>query len=47
LNDYIRLGGHANAVRSIQDVVEKDRHRIIEWHDKTNPWPLGRKPMLA
>ncbi|MBF24043.1 6-hydroxynicotinate reductase [Neopusillimonas maritima] len=47
LDDYTRLGGHADAVRSIQDVVEKDRHRIIEWHDENSPWPLGRKPMLA
>lgn len=47
LDDYIRLGGHADAVRKIEDVLGTDRHRIIEWHDATSPWALGQKPMLA
>jgi hypothetical protein len=42
-DDYIRLGGHAEAVRPIADVVKTERHRTMStapgrWH-KSPCWP--------
>jgi 6-hydroxynicotinate reductase len=39
--DYRSLGGHVDRIRTIDDVVGKEPHRIIAW-DSNNPWPLER-----
>ena len=39
--DYRALGGHMDRIRTVEDVVGREPHRIIEW-DSTNPWPLER-----
>ena len=39
--DYRSLGGHMDRIRTIDDVVGKEPHRIIAW-DSINPWPLER-----
>ncbi len=46
LADYAAMGGHMASVRSVTDVLEKERHRLLAW-DRLNPWPLhppGRVP---
>jgi hypothetical protein len=45
--DYERLGGHMDHVRTIEDILAKERHRVIDWYDPANPWPTASKPMLA
>ncbi len=47
LNDYQRLGGHMDCVRTLDDIVKTERHRIIDWVDHASPWPLAQKPMLG
>jgi hypothetical protein len=47
LADYARLGGHMESVRRIDDVVNSERHRIVDWPDGTSPWPVSQKPMLG
>ena len=55
LADYLRLGGHMDHVRTLEDVL---RHGA--WHNEgaptalqwsvqptANPWPLGQDPMLG
>ena len=39
--DYRALGGHMDRIRTVEDIVGREPHRIIEW-DSTNPWPLER-----
>ena len=39
--DYRALGGHMERVRTLDDIVGKEPHRIIPW-DGSNPWPLER-----
>ena len=38
--DYRALGGHMDRIRTLQDVVGAEAHRIVEW-DGGNPWPLA------
>ena len=38
--DYRALGGHMDRIRTIDDVLAGDPHRIVEW-DAGNPWPLA------
>jgi 6-hydroxynicotinate reductase len=40
LSDYAALGGHMDRVRSVTDVIENERVRVLEW-DGLNPWPVG------
>jgi len=37
---YAALGGHIERVRSIEDVLAHERHRVVDWSDG-NPWPLA------
>jgi hypothetical protein len=37
---YAALGGHMDRVRTVDDVLARERHRIIEWGGG-NPWPLA------
>jgi len=37
---YAALGGHVERIRSIDDVLARERHRIADWSG-TNPWPLA------
>jgi len=39
LEDYARLGGHMDRVRSLADVLRGERYRVAGW-DATNPWPI-------
>ena len=38
--DYQALGGHMQRIRTLDDVVGREPHRIIAW-DSVNPWPLA------
>jgi len=42
-SDYARLGGHVDRVRSVEDVLRSERHRIARW-DGQNPWPADAVP---
>jgi hypothetical protein len=37
---YAALGGHMDRVRTVDDVLARERHRILEW-GSGNPWPLA------
>jgi hypothetical protein len=37
---YAALGGHVERIRTIADVVERERHRVAAIDDR-NPWPLA------
>jgi hypothetical protein len=37
---YAALGGHIERVRSIDDVLAREPHKMIDWGD-ANPWPLA------
>jgi hypothetical protein len=39
LDHYAALGGHMDRVRAVEDVLAKERHRLLAW-DGVNPWPL-------
>jgi hypothetical protein len=39
--DYAALGGHLDRVRALEEVVARERHRVIGW-DPLNPWPVDR-----
>jgi hypothetical protein len=39
-DDYRSLGGHMDRVRTLDDVVGHEPHRIVRW-DSINPWPLA------
>ena len=39
LDDYAALGGHMAAVRPLEAVLERERHRVEPWNG-LNPWPL-------
>lgn len=47
LDDYERLGGHVDRVRQLDDVVNTERSRVMQWTADTGPWPLHQKPMLG
>ena len=38
-DDYLRLGGHADRIRRLEDIWVEDPHRVIPWN-ADNPWPL-------
>jgi hypothetical protein len=38
LEDYAAMGGHMDAVRRVDDVVDADRLKSLRWHDQA-PWP--------
>ena len=40
LADYQALGGHMDRVRSIREVIDSERVRVVGW-DGLNPWPVG------
>jgi 6-hydroxynicotinate reductase len=40
LADYQALGGHMDRVRTISEIVESERVRVVGW-DGLNPWPVG------
>ncbi len=46
-DDYVRLGGHMDPVRRLDDVIGSERHRVLDWEHDTSPWPLAHKPMLG
>jgi hypothetical protein len=37
---YAALGGHVERIRTVADVLARERHRTIEWSDGS-PWPLA------
>jgi len=37
---YAALGGHVDRVRTLDDVLARERHRLVDWSDG-NPWPLA------
>jgi hypothetical protein len=39
LSDYQSMGGHMDAVRSLEEVLSSDRARAERWREG-NPWPL-------
>ncbi len=47
LDDYARLGGHMDSVRRIEEVLDNERHRILDWSRGTGPWPVAQRPMLG
>jgi hypothetical protein len=40
LADYRSLGGHMDRVRTIREIVDSERVRVVGW-DGLNPWPVG------
>ena len=42
LVDYKDLGGHMERVRTVQDIMQSERVRVVGW-DGLNPWPIGRE----
>ncbi|HCE10434.1 MAG TPA: 6-hydroxynicotinate reductase [Oxalobacteraceae bacterium] len=46
-DDYVRLGGHMDPVRRLDDVIGSERYRVLDWEHDTSPWPLAHKPMLG
>jgi hypothetical protein len=40
LADYQALGGHMERVRSIREILDSERVRVVGW-DGLNPWPLS------
>ena len=47
MDDYARLGGHLDAVRSLDDVVAAERARSVQQPSAPGSWPLLQKPMLG
>lgn len=47
VQDYAELGGHMEYVRQLDDVIHRDRHRVVDWAHGTSPWPVTQKPMLG
>ncbi len=39
LGDYAALGGYMDRVRTVRDVIDRERHRLLDW-DGLDPWPL-------
>jgi hypothetical protein len=39
LADYRALGGHMDRVRPVEQLIESERVRVVEW-DADNPWPV-------
>jgi hypothetical protein len=46
-DDYAALGGHMEPVRTIEDVIVRDRYRLLDWPHDAGPWPVTQKPMLG
>jgi len=42
LADYQGLGGHMDRVRTVDDILQSERVRVVGW-DGLNPWPIGRE----
>lgn len=42
-DDYAALGGHMDRIRSLEDVLDAERVRVMAW-DGLNPWPLQPTP---
>ena len=42
LTDYQDLGGHMERVRTVDDILQSERVRVVGW-DGLNPWPIGRE----
>jgi 6-hydroxynicotinate reductase len=40
LADYQALGGHMDRVRTVREIVDSERVRVLGW-DGLNPWPVG------
>jgi hypothetical protein len=40
LADYRALGGHMDRVRTLHEIVDSERVRVVGW-DGLNPWPVG------
>jgi len=47
LDDYARLGGHLDAVRSLEEVIATERARSVQQSAEQGSWPLLQKPMLG
>ena len=39
LKDYRALGGHVDRVRTVEDVLQSERVRVVSW-GALNPWPV-------
>jgi hypothetical protein len=37
---YAALGGHVERIRTIDDVLSRERHLVLDWSNG-NPWPLA------
>jgi 6-hydroxynicotinate reductase len=46
-DDYARLGGHLDAVRSLEEVIATERARSVQQSAEQGSWPLLQKPMLG
>ncbi len=40
---YRALGGHVDRIRRVEEIVERERHRIVAFEPR-NPWPLAGVP---
>ena len=38
-DEYAELGGYVDRIRSLDDVLEKEKVRSVPWHED-HPWPL-------
>ena len=38
--EYIQLGGYDDRVRSLLDVIEKEKVRSVPWQE-SHPWPIN------
>ena len=47
MDDYARLGGHVDAVRSLEEVIATERGRSVQQSVEQGVWPLLQKPMLG
>jgi hypothetical protein len=48
LGDYGEMGGHLDAVRSVEEIAQVERLKTIRWHERGD-WPgapinSGREP---
>ena len=39
LADYQALGGHMDRVRTVREILDSERVRVVGW-DGLNPWPI-------
>ena len=47
MDDYARLGGHLDAVRSLEDVLSAEGTRSVQQLAERGSWPPLQKPMLG